>query len=110
MANAHHTIRLLPMISVDDVMTLKSMGLIGKLKRGIVEGAVLLFKNTRETNGFVIMLRGSARAKLLSPSVLDRSVLEITAKNLIYTMYKAVPLEIDLEPLYSAEELAHARS
>lgn len=109
MANAHHTIRMLPMISVEDVMTLKSMGLIGKLKRGITEGTVLLYKNARETNGFVVMLRGSARAKLLSPSVLDRDVLEITAKNMIYTMYKAVPLEIDLEPLYSAEELADAR-
>jgi len=109
MVNAHHTIRMMPMISVEDVFTLRRMGLIGRLKPGVASGTVLLYKNAQETNGFVVTLRGEATAKLLRPSVLDKEILEITAKNVLYTMYKAVPIKVDLTPLYTEQEVSCAR-
>lgn len=105
MANTQHSIKIFPMISADDITTLKRMGLIGKVKRGLVAGSVMVFKNAKEVNGFVVSLRGEARAKLLRPSNLDEKTLMITAKNAIHSMYKAVPTRIDLEPLYTAKEL-----
>lgn len=105
MANAQHTIKAFHMVSVQDLVTLRQMRLIGPLKQGLVHSTVIVFKNPTETNGFVVSLRGHAHAKLLRKSVLPEDVLLITAKNVAHTMFKAVPIVVDLEPLYTDEEL-----
>lgn len=105
MANAQHNIKAFHMISVQDLLTLRQMRLIGKVKRGLVHSTVIVFKNQAETNGFAISLCGSAKVKLLRKSVLPEDVLLLTAKNAAHTLYKTVPIEVDLEPMYTDEEL-----
>lgn len=107
MANTQHSVKMFPMISTSDITTLKEMKLIGKVKRGLVAGTVLVFKNAKEVNGFVVTMQGEAKAKLLRSSELDKETLLITAKNTVHTLYKSVPVNIDLDPLYSEEELAY---
>lgn len=105
MANAQHNIKAFHMISVQDLLTLKQMRLIGQVKKGLVHSTVIVFKNARETNGFVISLQGSAHAKLLRKSALPEDVLLLTAKNAAHTLYKAVEIIVDLEPMYTDAEL-----
>lgn len=105
MHNARHSLKFLPMISIQDVFTLKQMRLIGKVKPGLIRGKVMIFKSAREVNGFVLDLVGVARAKLLCPSKLSKEVLYVTAKNALHTHYKAVPVEVDLKPMYEEKEL-----
>ena len=105
MVNAQHTIKAFHMVSVQDLVTLRQMRLIGPIRQGLVHSTVIVFKNPTETNGFVLSLRGHAHAKLLRKSELSEELLRITAKNVAYTMFKAVPVVVDLEPMYTDEEL-----
>lgn len=105
MASAQHSIKSFHMISVQDLLTLRQMRLIGPLRKGLVHSTVIVFKNQAETNGFSISLQGSVRVKLLRASVLPEDVLRITALNAAHTLYKALPVEIDLQPMYTDAEL-----
>jgi len=105
MANGQHSIKAFHMISVQDLLTLRQMRLIGRIKKGLVHSTVVVFKNQAETNGFSLSLQGTARAKLLRKSALPEDLLRVTALNAAHTLYKAIPIDIDLTPMYTDEEL-----
>lgn len=105
MANAQHTIKAFHMISVQDLLTLRQMRLIGPLRKGLVHSTVIVFKNQSETNGFSVSMQGTVKVKLLRKSALAEDVLRVTALNAAHTLYKSLPVDIDLTPLYSDEEL-----
>lgn len=105
MPNAYHTLKLYPFINFRDILELKERELIGEVKRGLLDGKLLVFSNDLETNGFVIRHQGDVHARLLRPSILSEDVLKITAKNAAHTLYKALPVRVDLDPLYPEKEL-----
>lgn len=95
---------------IEDIFMLQKSGFIGEeIKPSLLAGTALLFSGPQGSGGAIVRIYGMfVEARLLAPSKIPDAALHDIIYGASHTLFKAREIRVNLDPLYTAEEIACA--